>query len=128
MNKIMKIQRHRFRLSRLTTVMLPLLLIAPCSLLATQNSLSNHIIQSNLNTAFPTGDSWLTAGGGLLNTNFQPDGWLIDSSNITQLQMQWSLSTQGGLPASSTIDNHSLYVSSSNGTLNKIDTQTGSLL
>ncbi|WP_038228403.1 PQQ-binding-like beta-propeller repeat protein [Xylella fastidiosa] len=42
--------------------------------------------------------------------------------------MQWSLSTQGGLPASSTIDNHSLYVSSSNGTLNKIDTQTGSLL
>ncbi len=42
--------------------------------------------------------------------------------------MQWSLSTQGGLPASSTIDNHSLYVSSSNGTLNKIDAQTGSLL
>lgn len=29
MNKMMKIQRHRFRLSRLTTVMLPLLLIAP---------------------------------------------------------------------------------------------------
>ncbi|MCD8462131.1 PQQ-binding-like beta-propeller repeat protein [Xylella taiwanensis] len=114
--------------------MLPTLLIGLSSLtplLATQRTLSNHVTTSRLDTTFPTfptQNSWPSAGGGTLNSNFQPDGPLINATTAIRLQVQWSLATPGGFPTAPTIENHSLYVSNSNGTLNKIDTELGSLL
>ena len=80
--------------------------------------------------AQPAGNvaGWTSAGNGPENTRNSATEHKINAGNVGQLAPAWTLTTQGEVPDTPTIDGKDLYTVDSGGSVWKVDTATGSPL